>query len=256
MMLLTIDVGNTNIVLNVMYGDTIRYHVRMETDRAADASIYTQRVKAALEPAGCLGDLDGAILSSVVPEVNNALCAAAEALTGKSCLVLDHTTETGMPLHVDEPATIGADIIAGCAAAKERYSLPLVVVDLGTANTIMAVDRDGAYCGGIISAGLKMQLKALGAGTSLLPDLEIAAPEKCIGTNTVDCLESGAVYGTAAMIDGIVERMEQELGAPLTVVATGGLSTLVCPHCRHKVYYEPELIPVGLADIYRKNVKA
>ena len=100
-----------------------------------------------------------------------------------------------------------------------------------------------------------MCVQALGAGTSLLPDLEVTAPAKCIGTNTVDCLESGAVYGAAAMIDGMVDRMEQELGAKLTVVATGGLSSLVCRHCRRQVHLEPELIPMGLVDIYGKNVK-
>ena len=249
-MLLVIDVGNTNIVLNAMESYAVARQVRLETDSGLGAESYYAKISAAMEGL----TFDGAILASVVPEVNGALCAAAEKLTGRECLVLDHTTETGMPLHVDEPATIGADIIAGCAAAKERYPLPLAVADLGTANTIMAVDADGAYCGGIIAAGLKMQLKALGAGTSLLPDLEITAPEKCIGTNTVDCLESGAVYGAAAMLDGIVERMEQELGAPLTVVATGGLSGLVCSHCRHEVQIEPELIPMGLVDIYKRNV--
>ena len=250
-MLLVIDVGNTNIVLNAMAGYAVHRQVRLETDRSLNAESYYAKISDAMADLA----LDGAILASVVPEVNEALCAAAEKLTGKACLVLDHTTQTGMPLHVDEPATIGADIIAGCAAAKARYSLPLVVADLGTANTVMAVDQSGAFCGGIIAAGLKMQLQALGAGTSLLPDLEVTAPERCIGTNTVDCLESGAVYGAAAMLDGIVDRMEQELGAPLTVVATGGLSGLVCRHCRHEIHFEPELIPMGLVDIYGKNVK-
>ena len=251
-MLLVIDVGNTNIVLGAMDGYEVRRYARLETDCGTEAEGYLTRIRDAMPDLA----FEGAILASVVPEVNGALCAAAKALTGKDCLVLDYTTQTGMLLHVDEPATIGADILAGCVAAKNRYPLPLVVADLGTANTVMVVDKDGAYCGGIIAAGLKMQLKALGAGTSLLPNLEVAAPEKCIGTNTVDCLESGAVYGTAAMLDGMVDRMEQELGAPLTVVATGGLAELVCAHCRHEVHLEPELLLKGLVDIYGKNVKA
>ena len=250
-MLLVIDVGNTNVVLNAMEGYEVRRQVRLMTDRGENAQKYFADISAAMEGL----TFDGAILASVVPEVNGALCAAAKKLTGRDCLVLDHTTKTDMPLHVDEPATIGADIIAGCAAAKERYPLPLAVADLGTANTVMVVDGRGAFCGGIIGAGLKMQLQALGAGTSLLPDLEVTAPAKCIGTNTVDCLESGAVYGAAAMLDGIAARMEQELGSPLTLVATGGLSGLVCKHCRHEVHLEPELIPMGLVDIYGKNVK-
>lgn len=251
-MLLVIDVGNTNIVLCAMEGYALRRQARLETDCGLGAESYYAKISGAMEGL----TFDGAILASVVPEVNGALCAAAKILTGRECLVLDYTTETGMPLHVDAPATIGADLIAGCAGAKERYPLPLAVADLGTANTVMVVDGDGAFRGGIIAAGLKMQLRALGAGTSLLPDLEVTAPEKCIGTNTVDCLESGAVYGAAAMLDGIVDRMEQELGTPLTVVATGGLSGLVCRHCRREVHIEPELIPMGLVDIYGKNVKA
>ena len=250
-MLLVIDVGNTNIVLGAMDGYEVRRYARLETDGNAGAEKYLAQIRNAMSGLA----FDGAILASVVPEVNGALCAAAKVLTGKDCMVLDHTTKTGMPLLVDEPETVGADIIAGCVAAKNRYPLPLVVADLGTANTVMAVNKDGAYCGGIIAAGLKMQLKALGAGTSLLPNLEIAAPKKCIGTNTVDCLESGAVYGTAAMLDGMVDRMEQELGAPLTVVATGGLSELVYTHCKHEVQIEPELLLKGLVDIYGKNVK-
>lgn len=250
-MLLVIDVGNTNIVLGAMEGYEVRRYARLETDCGAGAENYLAQIRSAMSGL----KFDGAILASVVPEVNDALRAAAKVLTGKECPVLDHTTKTGMPLLVDAPETVGADIIAGCAAAKNRYPLPLVVADLGTANTVMAVNQDGAYCGGIIAAGLKMQLQALGAGTSLLPNLEIAAPKRCIGTNTVDCLESGAVYGTAAMLDGVVDRMEQELGAPLTVVATGGLSELVCAHCRHEVHLEPELLLKGLVDIYGKNVK-
>ena len=249
-MLLVIDVGNTNIVLCAMEGYAVRRQGRLLTELEKDAQKYFADISAAMEGL----TFDGTILASVVPEVNAALCAAAKKLTGRECLVLDHTTETGMPLQVDEPATIGADLIAGCAAAKERYPLPLAVADLGTANTVMVVDGNGAFRGGIITAGLKMQLQALGAGTSLLPDLEVTAPEKCIGSNTVDCLESGAVYGASAMLDGIIARMEQELGEPLTVVATGGLSGLVCEYCHHEVHLEPELIPMGLVDIYGKNV--
>ena len=248
-MLLVIDAGNTNIVLAAMDGYEVCRQARLITDRSVDTERCFSEIREAMEGL----TFDGAILSSVVPEVNGAFCAAAKKLTGRECLVLDYTTKTDMPLLVDEPATIGADIIAGCFAAKEHYPLPLAVADLGTANTVMVVDKDGAFRGGIIAAGLKMQLQALGAGTSLLPNLEVSAPEKCIGTNTVDCLESGAVYGAAAMLDGIVARMEQEVGEPLTLVATGGLSGLVCEHCRHEVHVEPELLLKGLTDIYKRN---
>ena len=251
-MLLVIDAGNTNIVFGAMEGDAVRRLVRWETDSVTDDESCFSRLRSDMKGL----PLDGAILSSVVPERDAPLCAAAKRLTGRDCFVLTPTADTGMPLRVDAPETIGADLIAGCVAAKSRYPLPLAVADLGTANTVMAVDKDGAFRGGIITAGLRMQLRALGAGTSLLPDLSVAAPKNCIGTNTVDCLESGAVYGTAALLDGIAARMERELGAPLTLVATGGLAPLVCAYCHREVYVEPELLLRGLAELYRKNVKA
>lgn len=248
-MLLTIDVGNTNIVFGLLEEGTMLSQRRRETHDGASRADYEADMIAVL--AGRIPE--GAILSSVAPEVNEALAAAAEKITGKKCLVVSSDMALDMPLRVEKPATVGADIIAGCVGAKEHYPLPLAVADLGTANTVMVVDRAGAYVGGIIAPGLKMQLKSLGAGTSLLPNLEVSAPEKVIGANTVDCLESGVVYGTAAMLDGIVERMEEELGEKLTVVACGGLSGLVAPLCRHEVVYDPDLLLKGLAAIYEKN---
>lgn len=248
-MLLTIDVGNSNIVFGLLEQGTMLSRRRRETRDGASAADYEAEIAALL--AGRIPE--GAILSSVAPEVNGALAAAAEKVTGKKCLVVGSGMALDMPLRVEEPASVGADIIAGCVGAKEHYPLPLAVADLGTANTVMVVDRTGAYVGGVIAPGLKMQLKALGAGTSLLPDLEVCAPEKVIGANTVDCLESGVVYGTAAMLDGIVERMEEELGETLTVVACGGLSGLVAPLCRHAVVYDPDLLLKGMEAIYRKN---
>lgn len=248
-MLLLLDVGNTHIVFALWNGKKCCREKRLPTDGDTPQSVFENAMTEVLSGAA----VEGAVLSSVAPRVDGKLCAAAEKVTGRKCLRVTYDMKMDMPLNVDEPPTIGADLIAGCVGAMRKYPLPLAVADLGTANTVMAVNQRGEFVGGIIAPGLKMQLSALGAGTSLLPDLEVAAPKKCIGANTADCLESGVVYGTAAMLDGVLDRMETELGGELTVVATGGLSGQVIPHCRRKIALEPDLVPQGMAALFEMN---
>ena len=248
-MLLLLDVGNTNIVFALWDGEKCCREKRLPTDGDVPQSTFENAMTEVLDGAV----VEGAVLSSVAPQVNEKLRAAAERVTGQKCLRVTYDMKMNMPLNVDEPPTIGADLIAGCVGAMQKYPLPLVVADLGTANTVMVVNQKGEFVGGIIAPGLKMQLSSLGAGTSLLPDLEVAAPKKCIGANTVDCLESGVVYGTAAMLDGVLDRVEAELGGTLTVVATGGLSGRVVPHCRRKISLEPDLVLQGMAVLYEMN---
>ena len=248
-MLLLLDVGNTNIVFALWDGEKCRREKRLPTDGDTPQSVFENAMAEVLGGVA----MEGAVLSSVAPQVNDKLRAAAEQVTGQKCLTVTYDMKMNMPLNVDEPPTIGADLIAGCVGAMQKYPLPLAVADLGTANTVMAVNQKGEFVGGIIAPGLKMQLSALGAGTSLLPDLEVAAPKQCIGSNTADCLESGVVYGTAAMLDGVLDRMEAELGGELMVVATGGLSGRVIPHCRRKIALEPDLVPQGMAALFEMN---
>ena len=249
MMLLLIDVGNTHIVFALWDGEKCCREKRLPTNGDTPRSVFEDAMTEVLDDT----EAEGAVLSSVVPQVSGKLSAAAEKVTGKRCLSVTYDMKMNMPLRVDEPPTIGADLIAGCVGAMQKYPLPLAVADLGTANTVMAVNADGEFVGGVIAPGLKMQLASLGAGTSLLPDLEVAAPKNCIGANTADCLESGVVYGTAAMLDGVLARMEQELGGALTAIATGGLSGVVVPHCRRKIAIEPDLVLRGMAALYGMN---
>ena len=255
-MLLVIDVGNTNIVMGAMDGYTVSCRTWIETDRAADTEAYTRRIREALCSAGLTSfAFEGAVLSSVVPSINDALCQAVKNLTGCTCLVVTTAMRTDMPILMEEPDTLAADILTGCVEAKAEYPLPLAVVDMGTATTVMVVDSQGCFRGGAIIPGVKLSLSAMVKGTSLLPDMELYAPEKCIGAGTESAMCSGLVYGAAAMVDGLVDRMEAELGEPMQVVFTGGLSGLVGPHCRRKVFFEPDLLLKGMVRLYEKNVK-
>lgn len=248
-MLLTIDVGNTNIAMGLFDGQKLLRQRKLPTDVTTDPLVFEETIRLLLENQ----QVQGGILASVVPQVNEKLCSAAEKVTGKSCLVVSYDMKMEMPLKVDEPPTIGADLIAGCVGAMENYPLPVIVADLGTANTLMAVNGRGEFIGGLIAPGLAMQLQSLGAGTSLLPDLGVEVPKKCIGANTAECLESGVVYGTAAMLDGMIERMNEELGQEACVVATGGSAALVASLCRHKIICDPDLLLKGLSALYEKN---
>ena len=191
----------------------------------------------------------------MVPETDAALIAAVKEVFSCDCVTVQAGMRTDMPICIEHPETLGADIITGCVGALADYGAPLVVIDMGTATTVVVVDGDGNYRGGAIIPGVKLGLRALTAGTSLLPDLSVVAPGKCIASLTEDAMLSGAVYGSAAMLDGLVERMEDELGQKMTVVATGGLAGCIVPYCKRTVAYEPELLLKGMAVLYEKNKK-
>ncbi len=248
-MLLTIDVGNTNVVLGIMEGQTVLHTARLATDPTAD---YTAAVADALRGFGDVA-LDGAILGSVVPAVNDALIAAVKAATGLDTMVVTPALDIGMELCIPQPETLAADIIAGCVGAMALYPLPLAVVDMGTATTVVVIDKNARYLGGAIVPGVKLSLNALIGGASLLPDLQLKAPEQVICGETVEAMCSGSIYGAAAMVDGLVQRMEEELGAPMTAVITGGIGTIVAPHCRCQNHFEPDLLLHGLAYLYERN---
>lgn len=255
-MILTIDVGNTNIVFGCVENGDIKSISRIATKPDDLSNDYALKMRQSFEFDGIdCTKIDGAILSSVVPQVNGPIKAAVRKLTGLECLVVGAGLKTGVNVKIDDPGQLAGDLITGTVGALSLYAPPLIVVDMGTATTIVAVDEDGAYLGGAIVPGVKLSYSALASGTSLLPSIAIEAPKKCIATNTVDSMKSGAVFGTAAMIDGMVDRMETELGKSVTVIATGGLAGCVVPHCRRSIEYEPNLILKGLYVLYEKNSK-
>ena len=255
-MILTIDVGNTNVVMGCVENGDVKSVCRLATNLNDLSSDYAMKMRQSFEFDGIdYKNFSGAILSSVVPQLNRAIRTAVKKVTGLDCMVVGAGLKTGVNVKIDDPGTLAGDLITGAVGALSLYKPPLVIVDMGTATTIVAIDSEGSYLGGAIIPGIKLSYSALSSGTSLLPNIAIEAPKKCIGTNTVDSMKSGAVYGTAALVDGMIDRMETELGEPVTVVATGGLAGTIVPYCRRKIEYEPALLLKGLAILYEKNVK-
>lgn len=255
-MILTIDVGNTNVVLGCVEDGVVVSRSRLATNTSDLPNDYAMKMRQSFAFDSIdYHEFEGAILSSVVPQVNRAIRSAVRKLTGLECIIVGAGIKTGVNVKIDDPGTLAGDLITGTVGALSMYKPPIIIVDMGTATTIVAVDKDGAYIGGAIVPGVNLSFEALSQGTSLLPNISIEAPRKCIATNTVDSMKSGAVFGTAAMIDGMIDRMEEELGQSATVVATGGLSGGIIPYCKHKIKHEPDLLLKGLAILYQKNAK-
>jgi len=253
-MILAVDVGNTNIVLGCIEEGRIVNTVRLHTDDRKTAAEYAITLKELFDVFGIdFQAFEGAILSSVVPSVTEALSIAISRLTGVNCLVVGPGVKTGMNVRIDDPGTLGCDLVVGGVAAIAYYGTPAIVIDLGTATTITVIDKDKCFRGGAILPGVKLSYNALAAGTSLLPNISIAPPKKCIATNTVDCMRSGAVYGSAAMIDGMIDRMESELGMPCHLIATGGLASSIVSCCTHEIVCDDDLLLKGLWHLYQKN---
>lgn len=255
-MLLAVDVGNTNIVLGCLEDGQIANIARLETDRDKTAHEYAVSIRQLLEFSGIASsEFEGAILSSVVPPINGALRAAIRMVTGKNPLVVGPGMKTGLNIALDDPATMGSDLVVGAAAGLAAHEPPLIIVDMGTATTMTVIDRDARIRGGAIIPGVGLSLAALASGTSQLPHISLDAPKRCIGTDTIEAMRSGSVYGSACMLDGMIERMEEELGETAVVIATGGLASSITPYCRHKIVYDRYLLLNGLWVLYQKNKK-
>lgn len=256
-MILTIDVGNTNTTFGCFdESGALVFKSRISTD------IYRMQDQYAVSLADILRlyDIDresvsGAVLSSVVPPVTAQIKPAVEKICKCRVMTVGPGLKTGLNIKIDEPASLGADIAAVAVGAKEYYALPAIVVDLGTATKVLAVDKTGAFIGGIIAPGLKISAEALSAKTAALPLIGVSGEplKRVIGTNTIDCMRSGLLYGHAFMLDGMIESFEKEIGEKCTVVATGGFSTVIEPLCKTDFILDENLILKGLLAIYRKN---
>lgn len=253
-MLLTIDIGNTNITLGVYDGGRLTMLSRLATDHRRTEDQYALELRDILDiNGGSASSIDGAIICSVVPAVGALVEQAVEKLCGVTPLVLGPGVKTGLHIKIDNPAQLGSDLVAGAVAALAYYPLPCIIIDLGTASTISVLDRDGLFLGGAIAAGIGITLEALATKTAQLPYIHVEAPARVIGTNTVDSMKSGLVLGSAAMLDGMVDRIEEELGQKASVVATGGLAKSVIAHCRREMILNENLLLEGLCMIYEKN---
>ncbi len=253
-MLLAIDVGNTNVVVGCIENGDILSIDRLQTLPGATKTEYVIKLRDVLDYHGIAPDVfEGAIIASVVPPVTGALTAAVKSITGLDCIVVGPETKTDMPVRLDDPSTLAGDLIVGSVAAIACYGAPAIILDLGTATTIVVIDKDGCYRGGAILPGVKLSYGALASGTSLLPSISITPPDRVIATNTVDAMRSGAVFSTAGAIDGMIDRMQDELGYECRLVATGGLAQSITPHCRHDIICDDDLLLKGLWALYQKN---
>ena len=255
-MILAIDIGNSNIVLGGVEGDKILFEARLRTEATKTSDQYSVELKMLLEIYGFRAeDVEGTIIASVVPQVLNSVQTAVKKLTGKQSLVVGPGLKTGLDIRLENPSQTGADLVVGCVAALREHKPPMIVVDMGTATTMVVLDEKGALVGGCICPGVKISMDALTDRTALLPGLQLDQPKKAIGRNTIDCMRSGIMMGTACMLDGMVERMEEELGQKTTVVVTGGIAKFILPMCKKEMIYEKDLLIKGLATLYRENKK-
>ena len=253
-MILTIDIGNSNIVLGGVRDQEIVFEARLRTEVTKTSDQYCVDLKILMEVYGVNNtDIEGAIIASVVPQVLNSMRTAVQKLTGKVPLVVGPGLKTGLNILLENPGQTGADLVVADVAALREHKPPLIVIDMGTATTMSVLDKNGAHIGGCIIPGVKISMDALTDRTALLPGLQLDQPKRAIGRNTIDAMRSGIMLGTACMLDGMVERMEEELGCKTTVIATGGIAKFVVPLCKTPMIYDKDLIIKGLAALYRDN---
>ncbi|MCI8864534.1 MAG: type III pantothenate kinase [Lachnospiraceae bacterium] len=253
-MILAIDMGNTNIVIGGIDAAQTYFVERITTNHVKTGLEYAINIKNILEIHNIdKSQVEGTILSSVVPPLNATISSAVKKIFGFRPKLVGSGMKTGLNIIMDNPKTVGSDMIVDAVAASKEYPLPAIIIDMGTATTMSVLDQKGNYTGGVILPGLRVSLDSLSSKTAQLPSISLDIPQKVIGKNTIDCMRSGIMYGNAGMIDGIIERMEEELGEKATVIATGGLSRFVVPLCRHTIIYDEALLMKGLWILYEKN---
>lgn len=253
-MVLAIDIGNTNITVGCFNGEKLLFIEKISTAHSRTTLEYISIFRVIFELHDISGaSVTGGIISSVVPSVTSSVRDAAEKLIRRSVMVLGPGVKTGLSIVTDDPAQLGSDLVANAVAGIKLYSTPLIVIDMGTATTISVVNAKKQYIGAVIIPGAKLSADSLSAGTSQLPKISLEAPKRVIGTNTIDSMRSGIIYSSAAILDGMTERIEEELNEKCTAVATGGLARLIVPHCRREIAVNDELLLQGLMIIYNKN---
>lgn len=253
-MILTVDIGNTNITVGVYYDAVLKTVFRMATDTRATSDEYAVRISNMLSLKEIdKNEIEDAIICSVVPSTGNAVFSALCEITGKKPIMLGPGVKTGLNIKIDNPAQLGADLAAGAVGAADKYKMPCIIVDMGTATTVSVMGKNGEFLGGIIAAGIRSTMDALTSQTAQLPAVTIEEPSSVIGKNTAESMRSGLIIGAAAMLDGIIDRVEETLGENASVVATGGLSELVVKHCKRQITTDKNLLLEGLYKIYLKN---
>ena len=249
-MIFCVDIGNSNIVYGCYDGDALVFSSRVATDARRMSDQYAVELHSIFDIHGvCHEQVSAAIISSVVPIVTSSISQAVATVLELEPVVVKPAEYKNMEIRLDSPRELGSDLLATAVAARAKYPLPAVIIDMGTATKMTVVSRDGAFLGGAIMPGLRVATDALVERTSLLPGVSLQPPEAAIGTNTSDCMRSGVVLGTAAMLDGMYERMCAELGQRAAAVITGGLAAVVAPECRAPLVRDDTFLMDGLRII-------
>ena len=255
-MILAVDIGNTNIVIGCMEKEKVYFVERVSTNISKTELEYVVEFKTLLDLYQIkVGEITGSIIASVVPPLTNIVKAAMEKLLHNVPLVVGPGVKTGLNILMDHPGQVGSDLIVNAVAGLKYYGAPIIIIDMGTATTISVVDEKKNYVGGMILPGVKVSLESLVNRTSQLPRISLEAPKKIIGKNTIDCMKSGIIMGQASSMDGMIERIWEEMGCQAAVVATGGLAGCIIPYCKKKIICDNELTLKGLNIIYRKNAE-
>lgn len=256
-MLLVIDVGNTNIVFGLFRNKELVFDWRIASDVGRTSDEYGLLFDQVFNHNKIsIDDIGDVIISSVVPTLMHTLSASAVKYLNRQPIIVEPGVKTGMNINYDNPKEVGADRIVNAVAAFEKYGGPVIIVDFGTANTFCYVNKEGDYCGGIISPGIKISAEALFLKTAKLPKVELVKPDNIIGKNTVNSIQSGLVFGYIGMVDFIIERMIHEIGCDekeIKVVATGGFSTLISSESKYIKVIDKMLTLDGLQIVYERN---
>lgn len=256
-MILAINIENTNTVIGCFKDTKILFVETLSTSMTRTELEYAISFKNIFELYGLdVKEIEGTIISSVVPPVTGAVKQAAKRISGKEVLIIGPGIRTGLNIMMDHPAQVGSDLVATAVAGIAEYELPLVIVNMGTATTISVIDEEKHYIGGMIIPGVKVASESLAKETAQLPKISLEKPKKIIGKNTIECMKSGLIYGTASCIDGSIARIEKELGKKsATIVATGEVAEYILPHCGRKMILDKNLLLKGLQMIYKRNQK-
>lgn len=256
-MLLAVDIGNTNVVLGLYEQEKLVQTFRVATVRSRTEDEYAVLLQQLLSLRQLTAKaVSAAIIASVVPQLTDVLVSAIRQAVGREPLIVGPGLKTGMPVLYDNPHDVGADRVVDAIAAYARYQSGVIVVDFGTATTFNCVSPKGEYLGGVIVPGVKVSLEGLMQSAAKLRPVELTAPPRVLGRNTTHALQSGVIHGYAAMVDGLVDRLIEELGFPCRVIATGGLAILIGKHARRIEEQDQNLTLEGLRILYERNTKA
>jgi len=249
-MLLAFDIGNTNIVLGCFKGEELLFEFRLKTDPDRTIDEYAGLLFALFNrKIGKDFVFEKSIISSVVPDVTKDIVKLVEDSFNITPLVVGPGIKTGIDIKLADPSSVGSDRIVNAVAVKKLYGTPALVVDFGTATSFDYVSEKGVYEGGIIAPGLKVSLDSLVRQTAKLPRIELTYPKNVVGTNTATAMQSGALIGYVCLVEGLIDKIEEEKGVLSHIIATGGLGSLIAGHCKQEIHYEPHLTLRGLRII-------